>query len=377
MDVIRILVFCGLFVPPYLSAMNFEWAVAECQGFRGSMEDRHDAIVPNNNTQGSFFAVYDGHGGHQVAEYLRQEFYAFFLSKLKTATSIQDALRMAFIEYDATLRRKPGNACRTGSTAVVVYLINHKAYIAWAGDSRAVVVRNNKVILSTQDHKPIQKVNAKEYERCNKLPNAVFQGRLYGQLAPSRAFGDFDLAPDPDNPGESHSKSEPETQALVVVPEILECDLQPGDVIVMACDGLWDVLSTKNQLESFLGHFSSQSDNEIEKKYTSKAEIDVSKNKPRWQDNTCTEKGNNHKMILLARALRASGITSQDNVTVSCIRIGGAATKSMSMLTTKSFLNKSNIGLAVALSGVVVGCYYLASLYNSDEAEDEVVDQVG
>ncbi|XP_044733042.1 probable protein phosphatase 2C 58 [Chrysoperla carnea] len=73
------------------------------QGWRVSQEDAHNCIIDfDENT--SLFAVYDGHGGHEVALYCSQKFPEF----LKTVESYKkkdykQALIDAFLQFDGTL----------------------------------------------------------------------------------------------------------------------------------------------------------------------------------------------------------------------------------------------------------------------------------
>lgn len=73
------------------------------QGWRISQEDAHNCIL-NFDTNTSFFAVYDGHGGAEVAQYCSIHLPTFLknLSAYK-AKDFEQALKDAFIGFDATL----------------------------------------------------------------------------------------------------------------------------------------------------------------------------------------------------------------------------------------------------------------------------------
>ncbi|KAH8354955.1 hypothetical protein KR093_002912 [Drosophila rubida] len=73
------------------------------QGWRNSQEDAHNAILDfDKNT--SFFAVYDGHGGAEVAQYCADKLPEF-LKNLETYKSgaLEIALKDAFLGFDKTL----------------------------------------------------------------------------------------------------------------------------------------------------------------------------------------------------------------------------------------------------------------------------------
>lgn len=45
-----------------------------------------------------------------------------------------------------------------GSTAVLVYILDGLAHVAWVGDSRAYLIRNNAVVYRTRDHKLVEEM---------------------------------------------------------------------------------------------------------------------------------------------------------------------------------------------------------------------------
>lgn len=73
------------------------------QGWRISQEDAHNCIL-NFDENTSFFAVYDGHGGSEVAQYCSLHLPTFLkgLDSYK-AKDFEQALKDAFIGFDSTL----------------------------------------------------------------------------------------------------------------------------------------------------------------------------------------------------------------------------------------------------------------------------------
>lgn len=60
--------------------------------------------------------------------------------------------------------------------------------------------------------------------------------RVDGQLALSRAFGDFMF--------KENEKLTPKEQAVTAWPDVIELNRTPeADMIVVACDGIWDCVS--------------------------------------------------------------------------------------------------------------------------------------
>lgn len=102
------------------------------------------------------------------------------------------------------------------------------------GDSRAVIGSKDKSISLTDDHKP---ENPEECARIEAAGGFVADNRVVGELAMSRAIGDFRYK---GNPNLSFAK-----QLVIPVPDISvhERDLENDYVLVVACDGVWDAMS--------------------------------------------------------------------------------------------------------------------------------------
>jgi hypothetical protein len=77
-----------------------------------------------------------------------------------------------------------------GCTSVMVYINGNDLWCANAGDSRAIIVRKDgSVEPLSYDHKPD---NEQEKERIENAGMTVMMGRVIGNLALSRAIGDFE-----------------------------------------------------------------------------------------------------------------------------------------------------------------------------------------
>jgi protein phosphatase PTC1 len=95
--------------------------------------------------------------------------------------------------------------------------------VANVGDSRAVLIRDGLVRRLSKDHKPDEEEEKKEIERRGGI---VLGGRVSGILAVSRSLGDYKA--------EKYVSRVP-TQTSVV--------LEAEASLVIACDGLFDVVS--------------------------------------------------------------------------------------------------------------------------------------
>ncbi|KAI9477157.1 phosphatase 2C-domain-containing protein [Zychaea mexicana] len=208
------------------------------------MEDAHTTIPEYKNTGASFFAVFDGHGGSAVAKYSGEHLHNLvFDSKFYQQGDYREALRSSFLGIDEALRKDPVYENETsGCTAVAALLTKDNVlYVSNAGDSRAIISTNGRAIALSQDHKP---GNEKEIARIEKAGGHVEFGRVNGNLALSRALGDFEFKRRQDLPAEE--------QVVSAEPDVTEHRLIPQDEFaVIACDGIWDCM-TNQQVADFI-----------------------------------------------------------------------------------------------------------------------------
>ncbi|KAL7466438.1 hypothetical protein ACHAXS_006738 [Conticribra weissflogii] len=126
---------------------------------------------------------------------------------------------------------------RSGSTGVVVLITPTHVICANAGDSRAMLSRSGMALPLSFDHKPNNDV---EVARVEKAGGFVRAGRVDGDLAVSRSFGDFAY--------KSHSYLDAKSQRVSVCPDIVvhPRDYANDEYIVLACDGVWDRLTNRD-----------------------------------------------------------------------------------------------------------------------------------
>ena len=275
-------------------------AVSGMKGWRPTMEDQHlyefslNIRIKDGPDRGeiftlsdhSIFAVFDGHGGTYTSDYLKKNFvkvlslrpefqeYIYLPRKgpnsradVNGVTLLRNAVHNTFLKIDEMLSTvhkdmqykfeqkqlqqeeesqstsSSSSAStssagmspmeRSGSTAVVVVLTPNHVLCANTGDSRAILQRYGKVVPLSFDHKPNNVVERRRIQQANGY---VKRKRVDGDLAVSRAFGDFCMK----------QASEP-PQKVIVDPDILiyPRDLSGDEFIVLACDGVWDVATNE------------------------------------------------------------------------------------------------------------------------------------
>jgi len=202
--------------------------------YRELMEDTHLAIDKFGGLEHQgYWGVYDGHGGVDVAVFVRKILHQNVMQCLVNATDIKKSMKDAYLKTNKQVLEYCASI--SGSTAVSVLLRKNQngercVYTANVGDSRAVLCRGGEALRLSVDHVPDDK---EEYERLTKQNIKVDNGRIDG-LSVSRSFGDKDFI-----------------QHGVIAEPYVSCTvLKPEDThIVVACDGLWDVMTDQQAID--------------------------------------------------------------------------------------------------------------------------------
>lgn len=230
---------------------GLRFGLSSMQGWRVEMEDAHCAIIglPGLPEWSSFF-VFDGHAGARVSAYCADQLLEHITSnedfKGKNCTDVTNAqpslenvrkgIKTGFLSIDDKMREMPemlSGEDKSGSTAVGVLISPQHFFFANCGDSRGVLSRGGSATFSTQDHKPI---NPAEKERIQNAGGSVMIQRVNGSLAVSRALGDFEY--------KNVQGKGPCEQLVSPEPEIsVEARSEQDEFVVLACDGIWDVMS--------------------------------------------------------------------------------------------------------------------------------------
>lgn len=274
---------------------GLKFATSSIQGWRVEMEDAHTILVSFDENSvfrfWSFFAVFDGHAGSNISQYSSVHLPKYILenekivqireqltkvleedlghSKIEECTELSDnvktkwselleesenqkliteGLQESFLKIDEfmrTLEDIQSGVDRSGTTAVTALLSPSHIYIANCGDSRGILVDKEKnAYIVTKDHKPTLR---EEKDRITKAGGSVMIQRVNGSLAVSRALGDYDY---------KRSENLPATAQLVSPePDIYQTKRSEGQptFLLLACDGVWDVINPKD-ISEFISH---------------------------------------------------------------------------------------------------------------------------
>lgn len=209
-------------------------------GRRSTMEDEHLATAFDLNVNGKvypvrLFGIFDGHGGPEAAKFLKERLKGKLEQTLLemnrnglTDEGIWNALKLTFVRLNQEFR---GHG-PSGSTATVALVLDGKLWTANAGDSRIVLDNGGEILQLTEDAEP----SNPRYKKgiVNRGGDVWWRGggmRVNGILAVPRAIGDHLL-----------------NGAISARPKITMIPLtrvRPGSHLVLACDGVYDVASSR------------------------------------------------------------------------------------------------------------------------------------
>ena len=227
----------------------------------------------------SYFAIFDGHGGEECSEFLKNNYLNYLIENKNFPFDIKISMieTCQKIEEDFFKQKCSYNleeSDKSGSCALIAVIFDNKIYIANIGDSRAIMSMNGGVKIKqlTTDHKP---ENIKEYERAIKNGSKIYLDdndevdrdisklnfvkdkadlekkieikqknteekifRVYpSDLAVMRTIGDIKAK-------KKEFGALPGT--VINTPDIFVYDLNGSvDFIVMGCDGIFDDLSNQ------------------------------------------------------------------------------------------------------------------------------------
>lgn len=250
------------------------------QGWRKRMEDSHISDLDISKST-HLFGVFDGHGGKEVAQFVKKHFTRELLNnKNYKSANFKKALIETFFkidemvlepqgmqelreynkiskqEDDAQDKKNPNKqnelyhqlmnkmsndeniAMFTGCTATVCLIAENKLFFANAGDSRIVIARKGIAYPMTVDHKPDLD---SEKNRIYKADGWVAEGRVKGNLNLSRSLGDMEY--------KSNKKLKPEEQMITAFPDLVEDTTNNVDFIIIGCDGIWDCKTNQEAVD--------------------------------------------------------------------------------------------------------------------------------
>ncbi|CAN6279137.1 unnamed protein product [Urochloa humidicola] len=266
--------------------VRIKYAATSMQGFGIEMEDAH-AVVPDLDHTTSFFGLYDGHGGDEVALLCAKLFHIELQVHPNYQSDLVIAIRSVFSRMDEVLQHSNGwrelvdptyaksnllqrVLCpianpsywkgethyvppqKTGSSASVVVIRGNRVIVGNVGDSHCVASRNGRAIQLSTDHKPMHRYERERIERAGGKVDidrhVVKEGRVTGFsvsrgiLATSRAIGDFAF--------KQNKSLRPEEQIVICNPDIHDMEITNDiEFLVIASHGIWASMTCQDVVD--------------------------------------------------------------------------------------------------------------------------------
>lgn len=222
------------------------------RGLRNTMEDTFNNHIFSSEHEFYACGIYDGHAGDEVSLNLKNymferlqlniNFLLFIDSECVDIKLLKNAVYETFFEFD-----KDFCDLDSGSTCIICFVTKYDILCANVGDCRAIIINNiGSFAELSNDHKA-------DYDRHRIISAGGtldhYSGiwRVNSALAVSRAFGDKSFKIGSTDCRLTHVTVEPE---FIDIKRTLELDC-----LIIASDGIWDVISNKVMQDEYIKYF--------------------------------------------------------------------------------------------------------------------------
>ena len=257
---------------------------------RKEMEDFHcikQALGKRNNL--SYFAIFDGHGGKEVASYLSVNLHHFLIDEInnikfgindqENINNIIECIKVAFMKIDQKILSNENLVNDVGSTATLIIIyynnlrenffesneikeVERTLICANIGDSCGYLITKSKISQITKSHKC---EDPSEVQRIRDNGGIVFQGRIFGKLILTRTIGDKEM----------------KKYGVTPISDFFTKKIEKDDLfVIIGSDGIWDVV---NEEEIFkMGN-----EKELSSEAFSKKIMDIAKKRDTRDNSSC------------------------------------------------------------------------------------------
>ena len=247
------------------SKSKFEYYSHTVKGPRAANEDEfvviehaNSLVSSNNSLDFSFIAVYDGHSGKKASQYSRSQLHYNIFNHSDFDHHIQQAIHEGFLMTDQKVSDlQQRDKSNYGTTALSVWIKENKEiYVANVGDCRGYLYRNQTPV---EINRPHNLHREDEKERILSLGGGAVPVygvlRVNGSIAVTRSVGDLHikhlLIPDPEITSFSIQTS---SSSSNVFDENVNINNGNDEYLIIASDGLWDVMDFKEVSEFIKQH---------------------------------------------------------------------------------------------------------------------------
>lgn len=198
-----------------------------------------DMRLPSLSNPVKIYAIFDGHGGNEIAIGSRDYLPEIIREKLlrvdiEITYEVIEAIKAAFYDLDFLLFEKNYSG---GSTVTLVLQINTRIYIANLGDTRSLLFNETgTIIIATRDHKPSL---SEERERIMSNGYSVINENItYGNYRGprvSRSLGDYQIKINMRTKQYLGEKA-----AISPIPDVYTYMIEEPIKIILGSSGFWE-----------------------------------------------------------------------------------------------------------------------------------------
>lgn len=228
--------------------------IYHARGRRPTMEDEHLAtsfqiVLSGKIYPIQLFGIFDGHGGPQAAEFVRDHLERHLKAALikynlsqPTIEGVWKALRMTGVCLNRDFKNQKGAVAATqGATATIAMIFNDHLWAANIGDARTVLDNHGIAVQLTEDAKPGDPRYKRGIEkRGGTVVNVDGIPRVNKVLAVARAIGDHELQ------GAISARPKMTVTPLSAI--------RPNSHLILCCDGIYDVARTVDVVKAVHEH---------------------------------------------------------------------------------------------------------------------------
>lgn len=210
----------------------FPYGHAEAVGPRPTMEDAVACVGDFAGSGSCYYGVFDGHNGSEVAKYACNNIHRQFNQEYSSDYNIQGILKDSIAEVNEFMLKKWPDQ---GTTVSVALVIKDYIYTANVGDSRIVLITPDGTVKQlSEDHRCC---DAKESDIVRARGGFELSKKNVAPLQLSRSLGDGLLG-----------------NKISSEPYMTRTHRKDGMGLIIASDGLWDVMDNETAARIVASH---------------------------------------------------------------------------------------------------------------------------